>query len=113
MQNPNIPHSAPASYDNGSTDAPVDNPDPFVPPRIPVGLPHVVQFVEGSLYHLPQTIENVGQKMSRYADKDGVVSIALPFLCNITGLGSHHTADHCHRGYGVLGGAGQAPKQRR
>ena len=94
MQNPNTPHSAPASYDNGSTDAPVDNPDPFVPPRIPVGLPHVVQFVEGSLYHLPQTIENVGQKMSRYADKDGVVSIALPFLCNITGLGSHHTADH-------------------
>ena len=94
MQNPNTPHSAPASYGNGSTDAPVDNSDPFVPPRIPVGLPHVVQFVEGSLYHLPQTIQNVGQKMSRYADKDGVVSIALPFLCNITGLGSHHTADH-------------------
>ena len=64
MQNPNTPHSAPASYDNGSTDAPVDNSEPFVPPRIPVGLPHVVQFVEGSLYHLPQTIQNVGQKMS-------------------------------------------------
>ena len=94
MQNPNTPHSAPASYDSVSTAAPVHNPDPFVPPRIPVGLPHVVQFVEGSLYHLPQTIQNVGQKMSRYAAKDGVVSIALPFLCNITGLGSHHTADH-------------------
>ena len=103
MQNPNTPHSAPASYGNGSTDAPVDNSDPFVPPRIPVGLPHVVQFVEGSLYHLPQTIQNVGQKMSRYADKDGVVSIALPFLCNITGLGSHHTADHAIQVMASLG----------
>ena len=103
MQNPNTPHSAPASYGNGSTDAPVDNPDPFVPPRIPVGLPHVVQFVEGSLYHLPQTIQNVGQKMSRYADKDGVVSIALPFLCNITGLGSHHTAGHAIQVMASLG----------
>ena len=83
-----------ASTENGHRHTSVDSTTPFVPPRIPVGLPHVVQFVEGSLYHLPQTIQNVGQKMSRYADKDGVVSIALPFLCDITGLGSHHTADH-------------------
>ena len=83
-----------ASTENGHIDTSVNSTQPFEPPRIPVGLPHVVQFVEGSLYHLPQTIQNVGQKMSRYADKDGVVSIALPFLCDITGLGSHHTADH-------------------
>ena len=83
-----------ASTENGHSDTSVNSTEPFVPPRVPVGLPHVVQFVEGSLYHLPQTIQNVGQKMSRYADKDGVVSIALPFLCDITGLGSHHTADH-------------------
>ena len=87
------PHEA-AFTENGHSHTSVDSTAPFVPPRIPVGLPHVVQFVEGSLYHLPQTIQNVGQKMSRYADKVGVVSIALPFLCNITGLGSHHTADH-------------------
>ena len=64
------------------------------PPRIPVGLPHVVQFVEGSLYNESLTVQNVGSKMSRYANKDGVVSIALDFICRITGLGSHHTATH-------------------
>ena len=64
------------------------------PPRIPVGLPHVVQFVEGSLYNESQTVQNVGSKMARYANKDGVVSIALVFLCWITGLGSHHTVTH-------------------
>ena len=90
---PDFRHAA-ASTETGHSDTAATSTHPFEPPRIPVGLPHLVQFVEGSLYHLPQTIQNVGQKMSRYADKDGVVSIALPFLCNITGLGSHHTADH-------------------
>ena len=64
------------------------------PPRIPVGLPPIVQFVEGSLYNESQTVQNVGSKMARYANKDGVVSIALVYLCWITGLGSHHTVTH-------------------
>ena len=81
--------------EDGHDDTLVESTRPFEPPRIPVGLPHVVQFVEGSLYHLPQTIQNVGSKMSRYADKDGVASIALPFLCEVAGLGSKNTAEHC------------------
>ena len=68
------------------------------PPRVPVGLPHVVQYVEGSLYNESLTVQNVGSKMARYADKDGMVSIALDFICRITGLGSHHTVTHAIEG---------------
>ena len=80
--------------ENGHSDTPVHSTEPYVPPRIPLGLPHVVHFVEASLWHMPQTIRTVGERMSRYADKDGVVSISLPFLCEIAGLGSKNTAEH-------------------
>ena len=80
--------------ENGQDDTSVDSTEPYVPPRIPLGLPHVVHFVEASLWHMPQTIRTVGERMSRYADKDGVVSISLPFLCEIAGLGSKNTAEH-------------------
>ena len=80
--------------ENGHGDTSVDSTEPYVPPRIPLGLPHVVHFVEASLWHMPQTIRTVGERMSRYADKDGVVSISVPFLCEIAGLGSKNTAEH-------------------
>ena len=85
---------AAGSTGNGHADIPLDSTEPYEPPRIPVGLPHVVQFVESSLWHLPATIQNVGAKMSRYADRHGQVSIAVPFLCEISGLGSKNTAEH-------------------
>ena len=89
------PYSGAAgSTENGHADIPLDSTEPYEPPRIPVGLPHVVQFVEGSLWHLPATIQNVGTKMSRYSDRHGQVSIAVPFLCEISGLGSKNTAEH-------------------
>ena len=80
--------------ENGHDNTSFDSNEPYVPPRIPLGLPHVVHFVEASLWHLPQTIRTVGERMSRYADKDGKASIALPFLCEIAGLGSKNTAEH-------------------
>ena len=80
--------------ENGHDNTSLDSTEPYVPPRIPLGLPHVVHFVEASLWHLPQTIRTVGERMSRYADKDGKASIALPFLCEIAGLGSKNTAEH-------------------
>ena len=64
------------------------------PPQIPVGLPHIVQFVEGFLFNESQTVQNVGSKMARYADESGLLSISLAYLCLITGLGSHHTVSH-------------------
>ena len=49
---------------------------------------------EASLHHLPMSVRFVGDRMSRYANAQGVVSMAVPFICQITGLGSKNTAEH-------------------
>ena len=66
--------------------------DPYVPPVIPMGLPHVVQYVTGSLLHMPGPFQLMADRMSRYANANGEVSIALEFLCKISDLGSKNTA---------------------
>ena len=66
--------------------------DPYVPPVIPMGLPHVVQYVTGSLLHMPGPFQLMADRMSRYANANGEVSIALEFLCKISALGSKNTA---------------------
>ena len=86
--------SPPAAYDNGAAIAPVDSAEPYVHPTIPLGLPHVVQFVEASIHHLPMSVRFIGDRLSRYANARGEVSMAASFLCQITGLGSRNTADH-------------------
>ena len=75
---------------NGTNETPKKK--PYVPPIIPMGLPHVVQFVTGSLLHMPGAFQLMADRMSRYANADGVVSIALEFLCSISDLGSKNTA---------------------
>ena len=85
---------SPGAHANGAADTPVDTTEPYVHPNIPLGLPHVVQFVEASIHHLPMSVRFVGDRMSRYANARGVVSIAIPFICQITGLGSKNTAEH-------------------
>ena len=86
--------SSPAGYSNGAANTPVDSAEPYVHPTIPLGLPHVVQFVEASIHHLPMSVRFVGDRLSRYANAKGEVSMAASFLCQITGLGSRNTADH-------------------
>ena len=85
---------SPGAYANGAADTPVAATEPYVHPNIPLGLPHVVQFVEASIHHLPMSVRFVGDRMSRYANAKGVVSMAIPFICQITGLGSKNTAEH-------------------
>ncbi len=85
---------SPGAHANGAADTPVAATEPYVHPNIPLGLPHVVQFVEASIHHLPMSVRFVGDRMSRYANARGVVSIAIPFICQITGLGSKNTAEH-------------------
>ena len=85
---------APTAYGNGATATPVASTEPYVHPTIPLGLPHVVNFVEASMHHLPMSVRFVGDRMSRYANAQGVVSMAVPFICQITGLGSKNTAEH-------------------
>ena len=84
---------SPVAYD-GATATLANSTEPYVHPTIPVGLPHVVQFVEASMHHLPMSVRFVGDRMSRYANAKGEVSIAIPFICQITGLGSKNTAEH-------------------
>ena len=86
--------SSPAAYSNGAANTPVGSAEPYVHPTIPLGLPHVVQFVEASIHHLPMSVRFVGDRLSRYANAKGEVSMAASFLCQITGLGSRNTADH-------------------
>ena len=86
--------SSPGAHGNGAVATPVDSAEAYVHPTIPVGLPHVVQFVEASLHHLPMSVRFVGDRMSRYANAKGVVAIAIPFICQITGLGSKNTVEH-------------------
>ena len=85
---------SPGAHGNGVADTPLAATEPYVHPTIPLGLPHVVQFVEASLHHLPMSVRFVGDRLSRYANATGVVSMAIPFICQITGLGSKNTAEH-------------------
>ena len=82
------------THDSGATATLVAASEPYVHPTIPLGLPHVVQFVEASMHQLPMSVRFVGDRMSRYANAKGEVSIAIPFICQITGLGSKNTAEH-------------------
>ena len=82
------------AHENGVIATPVESTEPYIHPTIPLGLPHVVQFVEASLHHLPIPVRFLGDRMSRYANAQGVVSMAVPFICQITGLGSKNTAEH-------------------
>ena len=82
------------AHENGVIATPVESTEPYVHPTIPLGLPHVVNFVEASLHHLPIPVRFLGDRMSRYANAQGVVSMAVPFICQITGLGSKNTAEH-------------------
>ena len=74
------------------TASPTQKKTSYVPPVIPMGLPHVVQYVTGSLLHMPGAFQLMADRMSRYASPDGEVSIALEFLCKISDLGSKNTA---------------------
>ena len=82
------------AHENGVIATPVESTEPYIHPTIPLGLPHVVNFVEASLHHLPISVRFLGDRMSRYANAQGVVSMAVPFICQITGLGSKNTAEH-------------------
>ena len=108
---PDLPANSTGTHANGATATPVAATQPYVHPTIPLGLPHVVQFVEASLCHLPMSVRFVGDRLSRYANAKGEVSMAASFLCQITGLGSRNTADHHLRLIESLGVLEKKPGQ--
>ena len=115
MQSHNAYHdpsySSPAAYNNGAAATLAGSAEPYIHPTIPLGLPHVVQFVEASIHHLPMSVRFVGDRLSRYANAKGEVSMAASFLCRITGLGSRNTADHHLRLIESLGVLEKQPGQ--
>ena len=108
---PDPSYSSPAAYNNGAAAALAGSAEPYIHPTIPLGLPHVVQFVEASIHHLPMSVRFVGDRLSRYANAKGEVSMAASFLCRITGLGSRNTADHHLRLIESLGVLEKKPGQ--
>ena len=108
---PDLPANSTGTHANGATATPVAATQPYIHPTIPLGLPHVVQFVEASLCQLPMSVRFVGDRLSRYANAKGEVSMAASFLCQITGLGSRNTADHHLRLIESLGVLEKKPGQ--
>ena len=67
--------------------------DPYTPPNVPHGLPHVVRFATLSSMDLPLEVRFLIIMIARFADVHGVASVANSTLCEICRIGSHHTVE--------------------
>ena len=67
--------------------------EPYTPPNVPHGLPHVVRFATLSSMDLPLDVRFLIILIARFADVHGVASVANSTLCEITRIGSHHTVE--------------------
>ena len=91
--------------------------EPYTPPNVPHGLPHVVRFATLSSMDLPLEVRFLIIMLARFADVNGVASVAAATLCEICRIGSHHTIDRwlgLAADVGILRKApGQGGKDRR
>ena len=73
-------------------DAPVDPLAPYKPPRIPLGLTHVVRFAteSGDLSWRERSIVIL---LSRFANHDGAATVGVARLCRATRIGSKNTVE--------------------
>ena len=67
--------------------------EPYVPPNVPHGLPHVVRFATLSSMDLPLEVRFLIIMIARFADVNGVASVANSTLGEICRIGSHHTVE--------------------
>ena len=67
--------------------------EPYTPPNVPHGLPHVVRFATLSSMDLPLEVRFLTIMIARFADVHGVASVANSTLCEICRIGSHHTVE--------------------
>ena len=76
-----------------SDDDEPDDPDtPYSPPRVPVGLPHVVRFATES-GDLPWKERSIVIMLSRFANTNGRASVAVSTLCKVMRIGSKNTVE--------------------
>ena len=101
-------------------DAPDDPAVPYRPPRIPVGLPSIVQFATES-GDLPWKERSIVTLLARFADHEGRATVAVSTLCRAMRIGSKNTVEKAlnlaaHEDLGILrkvsgkGGNGHARK---
>ena len=64
----------------------------YFPPRIPVGLPHVVRFATES-GDLPWKERSIVIMVSRFANNEGVATVAVSTLCRAMRVGSKNTVE--------------------
>ena len=67
--------------------------EPYFPPNVPHGLPHVVRYATLSSMDLPLEVRFLIIMISRFADVNGVASVANSTLGEICRIGSHHTVE--------------------
>ena len=67
--------------------------EPYVPPNVPHGLPHVVRYATLSSMDLPLEVRFLIIMIARFADVNGVASVANSTLGEICRIGSHHTVE--------------------
>ena len=67
--------------------------EPYTPPNVPHGLPHVVQFATLSSMDLPLEVRFLIIVIARFADVNGLASVANSTLCDFCRIESHHTVD--------------------
>ena len=78
--------------------------EPYKPPRVPHGLPHVVRFATES-GDIPWDVRSMIILLSRYADHKGRASVPVSTLCEIARIGSHNTVErwiNLASGVGIL-----------
>ena len=88
---------SPGAHGNGNTATTVDTSvsvlEPYTPPNVPHGLPHVVRYATLSSMDLPLEVRFLIIMIARFANVHGVASVANSTLCEICRIGSHHTVE--------------------
>ena len=89
----NGPSSASTLQSGHSDSTAISILEPYTPPNVPHGLPHVVRFATLSSMDLPMEVRFLIIMIARFADVHGVASVANSTLCEICRIGSHHTVE--------------------
>ena len=86
------PFPSTAQSDNSAGTA-VSALEPYTPPNVPHGLPHVVRYATLSSMDLPLEVRFLIIMIARFADVHGVASVANSTLCEICRIEPHHTVE--------------------
>ena len=87
------PSLSPALSSAGNAGTSVSALEPYIPPNVPHGLPHVVRFATLSSMDLPLEVRFLIIMLARFANVDGVASVAVSTLCELCRIGSKNTVE--------------------